>query len=444
MALQAEATALRAENERLRRELEAWKRGFRERSKRRSSTPERRTATGVRTRPGRKGGHTGVRRDTPTHVDHEQAHPLPDVCPCCGGAVEPTGEQASTLVVDVPPVRPEVTRHTTPVGRCARCRHRVVTKLPGAAPNGCTVAPVTLGPNVQAMAVSLRFEAHVPLGKIGSFLGTWLGVPVGASALAQLFARMRQRSAASYDELQAAVRTAPVVGIDETGMRQDAVRGWLWLARTEGISLFRAELSRGAWVAEAMLGQGFAGVVVSDFYGVYTAQTGWTHAYCGAHLERDAKKLVELQPCTETKAFRTRLRTFYEAGAAAQKSGDPKAQRGVRIRLGKLAHSPNFVGCLDVVKLQERLRVHHDGLVLFTTRADVPATNNATERDLRDYARHRAMTGGTRSRSGSETLAHWMSLAQTLQKQALSLGAFVRGVWQAHLQGRAPPSALQA
>jgi transposase len=236
------------------------------------------------------------------------------------------------------------------------------------------------------------------------------------------------------------VRTSAVVGIDETGLRQDGVRGYVWLARTDTVSLFRAELSRGAWVAVAMLGKGFAGVLLSDFYGAYTAQTQGQHGYCGAHLTRDAKALAELVPCTPTAEFRERLAAFYIAGKAAQANGEPAAIKGTRVRFGHRIGSANFVGVLDLVRLQERMAERREGIELVLTRPDVPATNNATERDLRDDARYRAMTGGTRSRQGSEVLAHWMSITQTRRKNGLALGPFVHGVLQAHLSGKPPPS----
>jgi hypothetical protein len=50
------------------------------------------------------------------------------------------------------------------------------------------------------------------------------------------------------------------------------------------------------------------------------------------------------------------------------------------------------------------------------------------ERDLRADARHRAMTGGTRSRQGSEVLAHWLSVTQTRRENGLALGPFVHGL----------------
>ena len=98
--LERENAALRLEVEKLRRELEAWKRGFRERRKRRSSRREGRERV-ERKKSGRKPGHPAAHRPVPDHVDHEQVHPTPERCPHCDGCVEPTDETVSTLELDV-------------------------------------------------------------------------------------------------------------------------------------------------------------------------------------------------------------------------------------------------------------------------------------------------------------------------------------------------------
>ena len=84
--------------------------------------------------------------------------------------------------------------------------------------------------------------------------------------------------------------------MDETGLRQNGASGWCWIARTEKVSLYQIELSRGRAVAEEILGKDFKGVVVSDFLSVYAHQGTWINAFCGAHVIREAKKVAaELQ-----------------------------------------------------------------------------------------------------------------------------------------------------
>lgn len=433
-----ELDALREELAKVRKEIEEWKRGFRERGKRRTSRAEgRRARTG---KPlGRKAGHTGAWAKVPDRIDDEVEHAMPAQC-SCGGATVATGETESTVIVDIPPVVAQHTRHVAHVGRCERCNKRVATRLPGAPASGKTLTEVSLGPNMQAMALGLRFEQDVPLGKISAFIGQWFGISITTSGLSQMFDRLRRRSLPSYEELIAVARASNVVGLDETGHRQDGVPGWMWLMRTDRVSVFRVELSRGGWVAEAMLGEGFKGVVCSDFYGVYTGHDDWLHGYCGAHTIREAKKIAEVTPCAATEEFRDRLIAFYAAGKEAAQSGDPGARKGARVRLGHLISSTNFTDFPDIIRLQERLDAHKPGITLFIDRPDVPATNNATERDIRAHARHRAMTGGTRSTNGSATHAHWLSISQSRRKNALPLRGFVTGLYASHLQGKPPPS----
>ena len=433
-----ELDALREEVGKLRKEIEEWKRGFRERGKRRTSRAE-----GGRTRSGkplgRKAGHKGARAEAPDRIDEEVEYAMPEQC-SCGGAVEETGETESTVVVDIPPVVATHTRHVAHVGRCERCKKRVVTRLPGAPASGKSVAHVSLGPNVQAMALGLRFEQDVPLGKIGAFLGQWFGVSITTGGMSQMFDRLRRRSVSSYDELVDVARASHVVGIDESGHRQDGAPGWMWLMRTDSVSVFRVEMSRGAWVADAMIGADFIGVVCSDFYGAYTRRGDWLHGYCGAHNIREAKKIAEVTPCAETDRFRDKLIAFYVAGKEAAASGDRGARIGARARLGRIINSTDWAHIPDLARLQERLRMHKNGVARFIDSPDVPATNNATERDIRAHARHRAVTGGTRSLNGSMTYAHWLSITQTRRKNGLPLRAFVIELHSNHLLGRPPPS----
>ena len=438
-----ENEALRQELEKLRKAIEEWKRGFRERGKRRCSKAEGKREPRAKKRPGRKAGHQGASRPMPDRIDRTEEHLAPLVCEC-GGETEETDEVSSTIVQDIPPVKIENVRHVTKVRCCRRCGRRAMAKLPGAVRSGESVAKVQVGPNALALATGLRFDQKVPLGGISRFLQTWFELSISRGGLSQLFARWRVRSTASYSEIEDHVRSAKVAGADETGIRQNGVGGYAWLVRTPKASLFRIELSRGEWVIAAMLGDQFTGILCTDFYSAYTCHDDWMHAYCGAHNIREAKKIAEVTPCAETKLFRDRLRAIYEAGTLAQTSGDPAARHGVRVRLGQLAADGDLGVNADVARLQARLHEHFHGILTFIDHPDVPADNNATERDIRPFAVYRKVTGGTRSPQGSLTLAHWMSVTQTLHKNDLELRRFIFELYQAHFEARPPPSVFRS
>ena len=427
----------------LRRELEEWKRGHRERRKRRSSRAEGvKRVTGVG--PGRPFGAKGSNRPVPTEIHREEHHPVPACCPDCGGEVEVGPDTQSTIVQDIPPIRVENVRHVGCVGKCKGCGKRVAAKLPGMSRLGDAASQVLLGPNLTALGLSLRFEEHVSLYGIRRLFGNWLGVQVSASGLSQLFTRTRMRTAPATEEIKLHVRSSGLVSMDETTLRQNGAGAWVWLARTDDASWFRVELSRGAWVADEMIGEGFTGTICSDFYGAYTRRDDWTHGYCGAHTIREAKKIAEVTSDPLAQQFSDRLRSIFREGQEAQASGDVQAREHVKRRMRYLAGSTAFTTLPDVVRLQNRIDEHFDGIMLYVDRPDVPMTNNAAERDVRPIALHRNVTGGTRSATGSDDLAHWMSVSQTLKKNGMPLRAWIVAAWDAHLAGRPPPSVFPA
>jgi transposase len=437
---EAENKALRKENEALRKDLDKWKRGFRERSKRRSSRQEgKRKAKGKS--PGREAGHQGAQRTVPERIDGTEVHPPPALC-ACGGAVALTGEEDSTIVQDIPHV-PQVQniRHVAPEGQCKACGKKHRARLPGRpAQGGGALVAVSLGPNLLALTLDLRFERHVPLAGLCGFMGTWFGIDLTASGAYQLAQRWKARSEVSYREVVSFTRASDLVGLDETPIRQDGLGAWAWLARTETSSLYRIELSRAGWVFEAMMGEDYAGRVVSDFYSVYTSRDGFTHAYCGAHTQREAKKIAELGPSPATEGFRDKLDDWYLRAKEAQKSGDESKRRGVKISLGKLIANERLAEDPDVARLQARLVDHFDGVVAFVDNPAIPADNSASERDIRNLAAFRKVSGGTRSPEGSEVLAHWKTVGQTRKKNDLPMRPWVVELYERYWEGLPPPS----
>jgi transposase len=434
--LERENAMLREEIARLRKELEEWKRGHRERGKRRSSRAEgQRRGSGHRR--GRRPGHKGTFRPVP-EADETVQHPVPERC-TCGGHVEDTGETESTIVQDIPKVQVNNTQHVAHVGRCKRCGKRVMAPLPGAVAAGRSIAQVQVGPNAQALLISLHYEHDMPMHQISRFVEAWFGLVITPGGISQMNDRVRRWSEPGYAEIAERIRTAGVVGIDETGLHQDGVGGWVWLARTAEASLFRVELSRGSWVAESMLGDHFIGILCSDFYGVYTAHEGWRHAYCGAHLIREAKKVAEVEPGLFTEGFRDRVCDWYANAKQIQQTGTAKDRRDVCRALEDIIDRP-FFEHPEVLRLCARINENFAGITLFVDHKGVAADNNATERDIRTIATYRRVMGGTRSEAGSKSLAHWKSIGQTRRKNGLSLPDFVVGIYDAHLHRRAPPS----
>lgn len=133
--LAAENERLRADNDRLRERNGALARAAKGQAapfSRRPGGTGRAEPKREHKRAGRKPGAAygpKARPARPEHVDRVVKVGLPDACPCCGGDVETVGV-AEQFHIDLPPVRPHVTRYDVTVGRCRGCRSRVQPRHP--------------------------------------------------------------------------------------------------------------------------------------------------------------------------------------------------------------------------------------------------------------------------------------------------------------------------
>ena len=73
--------------------------------------------------------------------------------------------------------------------------------------------------------------------------------------------------------MREAIRGSPVVHIDETGWREDGRNGYVWTFATPAVRSFVRGSRAGAMV-DTVLGEAFAGVLVSDFYAGYAHYPG--------------------------------------------------------------------------------------------------------------------------------------------------------------------------
>lgn len=441
MTLEEENAALKKlveqllrENAELKKVLEEWKRGFRERKKRFSSRPEGQRR-GARKKPGRSAGHEPAFRPVPLRVDTTVDYPIPAAC-ACGGSVEDTGEVERVVEEEIPKPRVELIEHCAHVGKCRACGKRVLARLPGAAPDGRPFARVVLGGRAQSLALSLRFEHNVPYRSTSRLLQRWFGLRVTPGALSQVSTRRARHMRPAKAEIRSHVQNAPVVGADETGFRQSGKSGWAWLFRTPSASLFEISPSRGGAVFESTLGR-IDGVLVSDFYSVYTARKDVLHAYCGAHLIREAKELAELEPSAVTREFSDKLVALYKKGEVAT---DFDTRESVRNTFRWMTTAPRFQKHPDLARLGKRIEQNFEGIVAFVGRDDIPWNNNASERDIRPLAVHRKVVGATRSDAGNDALGLWMSVTQTLRKAGSHLAEWLPDALLARRNGAPTPT----
>ena len=308
-----------------------------------------------------------------------------------------------------------VTEHVYVERRCPDCGRRCV---PPPDLTRVVAGQSRLGHRLVSLIAVLREEARLPFATIQTLLGTLAGLHLSVGALVGVTQRVADRAAVVVTDLQDAIRASPVVHADETGWRENGRNGYVWTFSTPQVRVFRHG-SRAKPMLTHGLGEAFAGILVSDFYGVSTGYDG-LHQYCWAHLLRDIHDLVDQQP--DDPALRGWAAAVGAVFATAQAGAT--GNRADRWRVRKQAQADLRQVCtpwleprVPQTSLCARMLRYPESLFVFVTEPDVPATNNAAERSLRPLVISRKISGGTRSGRGTAVKMTLASLVGTWRLQ---------------------------
>lgn len=230
-----------------------------------------------------------------------------------------------------------------------------------------------------------------------------------------------------YDTIAELLSRQMVIYIDETGWKVGADSCYTWAFSTAMHVLFRCGVGRGKAEAEAILGEQFQGIGVTDDYGAYQSLF-LEHQLCWAHLLRKAIKLMLQQPGEVAyKLFLDELYAIYQQAIRWQKDQRLTVGRAEKIvvlqdRICELcgqagtaidtatmtAHQQTFI------RLQNELIRGLDSLFVFVAHPQVEATNNRSERNVRHEAMVRKGGRTSKSPKGAKRRGIIMSVLATL------------------------------
>lgn len=430
-SLEQEMARLRVENERLQQENEELQREnelLREKlgegkpaqppSFVKPNRPKR--EKGQRKKRAAKDNH-GRRRMPPTRVE---VHEI-EACPECGERLGTGRHYYQREVIDIPPPQAvEVVEHQVMKGWCWRCRCWRTAEVNWA---GIVMGSGRVGVRLMGLIAYMRARLRVPLGTIQEYLHTAHQVWLSIGELSDLCRRAVVYLAERSSGLLAEARASPVVHMDETGWREDGQNGYIWCLATEtprAVRYYEYHRSRSGEVAKGMLA-GFKGHLVTDFYSAYNKYTG-PHQRCWVHLLRDLKALqVANESDGEVVAWASGVRRLYQYAMeqlAAGLTAEERQQLAERLRQMVDQFGLPYATRYDhpCCTLAKRLLRHQDELFQFVVQPHVPADNNLAERALRPLVVQRKISGGSRSRAGSQTRMQLASLFETWQARKLN------------------------
>ncbi len=371
----------------------------------------------------RRRGRPGVARALAEHPDRIVDAHL-DACPSCQAAFPTAGQTPHQVYdrIELPPVRPHVTRVHLFGGRCACCGTRAVAVAPPGLEPGSP-----FGRSIEAAVVYLHYAHAIGFERLRALMGEMFGLSISEGALSNILARAQAPLGVAAATIATEVRQARVVCSDETSARVAGKTWWEWVFATERGVLHLIRPSRGRAVPAEVFGSARPGVWVSD---AYVSQRGHAERWqmCLAHLLRDAQWAIDCGDAGFSVRFKLWLLRAMTTGRRRETLQD-STLRQYRADLERrldliMAHAVPLGGVGQ--KLRQRIGKCREHLTVFVTDRDVPATNNVSERCLRPSVVFRKVTNGFRSEWGAQTYAAFRSVVSTAKFKGESVLSAIR------------------
>ena len=403
--------------------------------------PAPRSLRGRGGKPGGQQGHPGQTLRQVTTPDVTVRHE-PVCCAGCGHSTARGVEVAveRRQVFDLPPTAVQVTEHQL-ITRACRCG----TRTTGLAPDGVN-APVSYGPQITAALVYLYQGQFLSKARTAQAMSDLLGVPVSEGTVAAVTARAAAALTAPggfTDTVRDLLRDAPLIHLDETGLRVAGRLHWLHSAGTKALTLLHVHRRRGREAIDdfAVL-PGYTGIAVHDAWAPYDTYSSARHVLCGAHLLRELTAVIDHctlratttpaegwcwagQALDALLAIKTLTDTAHSTGHAP----DPaplsrhrtRLRHAARIGADPTAHpDPGPLGNKHRA-LARRIRDRETNYLAFTTAPNIPFDNNLAERDIRMVKIRQKISGSLRTLHGAEHFAAIRSYTATAGKNNINI-----------------------
>jgi len=285
----------------------------------------------LRKRSGKQaGGQIGHRGETLrlVAVPDEIVEHRPAVCSACQAPLEQAVpvRRERRQVQDLPLVRLVVREHQALHVRCPVCQTVNVGTFPPEA-----VSRAQYGPQLRALVVYLVEQQFVPFGRSREVLADLFGAHLSTGTLVQWVQRGAVALAPVEAQIKAALRRAPVLHSDETGVRQAGQLAWAHVASTARLTHYAIHPKRGSAATEAIgILPTYTGMSVHDGWKPYRAHTACRHALCNIHHLRELTFLEEHYHQAWAKELKHLLREMKAAADRTRAHGDVQLPSPVR------------------------------------------------------------------------------------------------------------------
>ena len=169
-------------------------------------------------------GHEGATLQMKEEPDEVVEH-IPNFCKQCG---EELATDEATLVsckqeIELPPIIPQYVEHQSYECKCKKCGAVTTSELPRH-----LTANIQYGSQVSAWVAYLSVRQYMSYERIAELMKNWFNLPISQGTIDNMLQNLTEKAETVYEQIRQRVEQSPVVGGDETGIKINGDKSWLF------------------------------------------------------------------------------------------------------------------------------------------------------------------------------------------------------------------------
>jgi len=284
---------------------------------------------------------------------------------------------------------------------------------------------VQIGANAQAFLVYLNVAQLIPFKRLKDIANDLFGFPISEGSIDNILNYSELRARPLYKMIMNIVKSNKWVGSDETGIRVEGQRDWLWVWQNNLASYYAIEDSRGYQVPLKHFGENYEGSFIHDCWSAQNNTKALNgHQQCHPHLQRFLQFLIEAY---NSKWAYDLNKLLYKSQQAQERIWQADFNNKIREQVIRdyehqlQAFIDHPLTEKEAITLQKRFRKHKDNIFHFLSSPDIPFHNNDSEKAIRNAKVKQKISGSFRSRKGADRYAILLSIIETAKKQRFNL-----------------------
>lgn len=384
------------------------------------SAPKR--TQSLRESTGKKsGGQLGHQGETLKMTDNPDEIIIiePNYCNKCGFSLE--AEQSELhfkrQVIDIPPIQPKVTEYQNHKKKCPRCGHEQQGGFPEGVKNN-----IQYGANIEAIVAYYSVYQYIPYERLTKCLKQLFNLTISQGSIYNILNRMALKMEPICNYIKEMLLMSEQVGSDETSVKVNGKKWWIWVWQSTKGTYLSASKSRGSKAIEDEFPEGFKNSILStDRWAAQLKTPAKGHQLCIAHLFRELEYLIQV----EKNEWSIKLKQLFKTALELKEKKSAYSNDDIETIL--LEQSLDILLREDIPKvtnpktlaLQKSLLKNRESILTFLYNADTPPDNNGSERAIRNFKVKQKVSG--QFKSGQEIFCIIRSVMDTCKKNGLDI-----------------------